>query len=235
VDSDSPTTNQYNLQSYIKELRDRIAAYPDTRSLNLESADWNGVNDSVAFFRDYLSSSSAYSLTKSIDFGLAMLSDIPPSSAEVSAFLNVAGSMLINDDGSRNYRLTKIMSVDIPEMIYKMAPYGRNLYALIGTLGKPGSYIAFLESSMSYLPYSVKDLVLDLERLTVADMIQRVQNDEFSLLFSGGKLIQLFADIHQFGKKLDTYGFPFADNLNVDDTSQGSNYWNRLNMILSSK
>ncbi|MCB1179815.1 MAG: hypothetical protein KDK36_19720 [Leptospiraceae bacterium] len=235
VDADSPSTSQYNIQSYFKELKDRIAAYPDTRSTNLDSSDWDGVNDSVAFFRDYLSSTSQYSLTKSLEFALTLISDIPPSSSEVTALLDVVGSILTNSDGSRNYRITSIFTNDIPEMIYKMAPYGRNTYAMMGSLGKPGSYVSFLEEKMSFSPYLINDMIIDLERLTVSDMIQRTSNDEFSLLYSGGTLIKLFADIYQFGRKLDTYGFPFADGLNLDDTSGQANYWNRLNMILSSK
>ena len=233
--ADSPTQVQYNLQTYLQELRNRIAAYPDTRSNNLNSSDWDGVNDSVAFFRDYFSSTSEYSLTKSLDFILIMLSDIPPSSEEITAFLNVVTTLLTDENGNQNYRLTNILTHDLPDMIEKIAPYGRNMYAMLGSLGKPDGYIAFLENNMSYVPHSVKELLIDVERILRSEMIQRKIEDEHSLLYSAGKLIQLFADIHQFGRKIDPYGFPFADNLNVDDTSPFANYWNRLNMIFSSK
>jgi len=235
VDSDFPATHQYNLQSYFKELKDKIATYPDTRSTNLNSPDWAGVEDSVAFFRDYFSSSSPYSLTKSVDFALEMLSEIPPSNNEIQAFLNVVGSMLVNNDNSRNYRITNLLTNDLPNILEKVSPYTRNIYALLGSLGKPGSYINYLEQNMSFLPYGVKDLLIDLENIALSEMIQRKIRDEHALLYSAGQLLRLFADIHEFGRKFEPYGFPFADNLNLDDTSGEANYWNRLNMILSSK
>ncbi|MCX7999035.1 MAG: hypothetical protein N3A69_08820, partial [Leptospiraceae bacterium] len=235
LNADSPAPNQYNLQTYLNELKNRIASYPDSRSTDLNSTDWDGVSDSVDFFRDYFSFTSEYSLTKSLDFILTMLSDIPPNPSEITAFLNVVTTLLTDENGNQNYRITNILTNDLPNIVEKIAPYGRNMYAMLGVLGKPDGYIAFLENHMTYVPYTVKELLIDVERILRSEMVQRKIEDEDSLLFSTGKLIQLFADIHQFGRKLDPYGFPFADNLNVDDNSPFANYWNRLNMILSSK
>ncbi|MDX1958000.1 MAG: hypothetical protein SFU98_05475 [Leptospiraceae bacterium] len=235
IDSDNPTTTQFNLQTYIKEVRDRIATYPDTRSTNLNDSSWDGVNDSVAFFRDYLSQASPYSLTRSADFFLEMVVAVPPTSQEISGILNVLGSLLTNSDGSRNYRLRSILTSNVPEILLSLSNYGRSLYAIAGSLGAPGQFINHLEDKMTIGRYKISELLEDLERFCKAEMVQTKKQNVDSMLYSGGVLIKLFADIYEFGRKADSYGFPFADNLNVDDTGIEAQYWNRLNMLLSSK
>ncbi|MCB1144409.1 MAG: hypothetical protein KDK54_19300 [Leptospiraceae bacterium] len=235
VTADSPTSSQFDLQTYITEVRDRIATYPDSRSSDLSSSDWDNVSDSVYFLRDYLSRYSGYSLVRSMDFALGMVSELPPSSTEISSVINLLGKLMTDSSGAQIYRFRTILTVDLPDILLKISPFSRNLYALVGNLGAPGSYISFLEDKMSVRPYLIRDLFWDLERFCTSSDVQSKREDETSLLFASGKLIKVFADIYEFGKKLDPTGFPFADNLNVDENGVQANYWNRLNMILSSK
>ncbi|MCB1156080.1 MAG: hypothetical protein KDK45_01145 [Leptospiraceae bacterium] len=232
VSSDSPTVEQYNLQTYINEKAVELAAYPDSRSTDTTDASWNGVNDSVQFVRDYFGTSSPYSLIKSADFAIDMISEIPPSSEEIKHLLNVAATLFVNTDGTRPYQLTDILTKQLSPLIRQIAPYGRNIFAMMGSLGEPGSYISFLETQMTIGTFKIVDLLSDTERLLKSNMIQTKTEDGDSLLYSSGVLLKAFADINEFGKKLDTKGFPFADSLNKNDDDT---YWQRLNIILSEK
>ncbi|HNO21896.1 MAG TPA: hypothetical protein PKK94_02885, partial [Leptospiraceae bacterium] len=237
IDSDqTSTTLQYNLQTYIKEVRDRIAVYPDSRNTSdLTGSSWDGVSDSVAFIRDYLAKASPYTLVGSIDFSLGMLADIPPSSEQITSLLNVVSVMFTDTAGNRKYRVLSMMTGDLPVILQQVAPYGRNVFALAGSLGKPGSYFSYLEQKMTIGSYRIRDLLDDVNRFCTAEMVQTKLENSDALFYSSGKLLKLFADVYQFGRKLDAYGFPFADNLNVDDNASDSLYWNRLNMLLSTK
>ncbi|NBU96641.1 MAG: hypothetical protein EBS19_00285 [Spirochaetia bacterium] len=233
--SENPSATQFNIQTYIDENITKLAAYPDTRSSDLSSNDWYGVSDAVFFIRDYLGRNSGFSLVTSLSFLLQLLADVPPTPKEVTAFIELFGQILKNSDGTQAYRIRSILQTDVPILLEAMAPYARNMYAMAGGLGQPGNFLSYMENNMGIVPYSIRDLLWDFEKFCTSELIQRKDNDENSLLFSSGILIRAFADIHQFGKKLDPYGFPFADNMNIDDNGTEANVWNRLNMILSSK
>ncbi|MEM7181034.1 MAG: hypothetical protein AAF518_08980 [Spirochaetota bacterium] len=232
VTSDSPSSSQYNIQTYLKTKIDTLAAYPDSRSSDVSSSDWDGVTDSVNFAKDYLSLSSPYSLISSFNFLVDMLSEIPPSSQEVTYMLNVAGSLFVNTDGTRPYQIRDMLHVYTSPLLRQVAPYGRNLYALIGSLGVSGSYFSYLERNMTIGSYKITELLLDAEQLLQSAMIQRKENDTDSLLYSTGILLKAFADVQEQGKKFNVPGYSFADSLNVNDNDT---YWQRLNILLSSK
>ncbi len=233
--SENPTAIQFNIQTYIDENLTKLSTYPDTRSSDLSSSDWDGVSDSVFFIRDYLSRKSGFSLVTSLGFLLQLLADVPPTPKEVTAFIELFGQILKNNDGTQAYRIRSILQTDVPILLEAIAPFARNMYAMVGGLGQPGNFLSYMENNMGIVPYSIRDLLWDFEKFCTSELIQRTDNDENSLLFSSGILIRAFADIHQFGKKLDPSGFPFADNMNIDENGTEANVWNRLNMILSSK
>ncbi|KAF2377894.1 hypothetical protein BSN82_17750, partial [Acinetobacter baylyi] len=60
ISTDTLPANGFDFYDYLTNSTDglltKLALYPDTRSTNLNSSDWNGVSDSVFFIRDYLSS-----------------------------------------------------------------------------------------------------------------------------------------------------------------------------------
>jgi hypothetical protein len=233
--SEGPSPIQFDIQTYIDENLTKLAAYPDTRSSDLSTSDWDGVSDSVFFIRDYFSRKSGFSLVTSLEFLLQLQADVPPTPKEVTAFIELFGQILKNNDGTQAYRIRSILQTDVPILLEAIAPFARNMYAMVGGLGQPGNFLSYMENNMAIVPYSIRDLLWDFEKFCTSELIQRTDNDENSLLFSSGILIRAFADIHQFGKKLDPSGFPFADNMNIDENGIEANVWNRLNMILSSK
>ncbi len=232
VNSDGSTAaNQYNLQQYVSDKVAILAAYPDNRSKNVTDSSWNGVNDSVAFARDYFSKTSGYSLVKNIDFMLTLIIDVRPTSAEVTALLDMADSLLTKESNGY-YNLTNILTDYVPPVLRQTAPYGRNVFGLFYSLAGPGGFIAYAEDKMTFMPYSIAAFVSDLERLLNSDMIRTTQNSSNSLLYSSGVLISLFADIYQYGKKLEKQGFSFEDGLNVNENTS---VFQRLNIIFSIK
>jgi hypothetical protein len=232
VNSDGVTAaNQYNLQQYVSEKVAVLAAYPDNRSKNLADSSWNGVNDSVAFARDYFSKTSGYSLVKNIDFILSMIIDIRPSSGEVTALLDMADSLLTKEDNGY-YNLTNILTNYVPPVLRQTAPYGRNVFGLFYSLASPGGFVYFTEDNMSFAPYSIASFVVDLERFLNSNMVTTTENTSNSLLYSSGVLISLFADIYQYGKKLEKQGLGFEDSLNINENTS---VFQRLNIIFSIK
>lgn len=85
---------------------------------------------------------------------------------------------------------------------------------------------------MTFMPFSIATFISDLERLLNSDMIRTTQNTTNSLLYSSGVLISLFADIYQYGKKLEKPGLSFEDNLNINENTS---VFQRLNIIFSIK
>ncbi len=232
VNSDGGTaTNQYNLQQYVSEKVAVLAGYPDNRSKNVTDSSWSGVNDSVAFARDYFSKTSGYSLVKNIDFILSMIIDIRPSSGEVTALLDMADSLLTRE-ANGYYNLTNILTDYVPPVLRQTAPYGRNVFGLFYSLASPGGFVYFTEGNMSFAPYSISSFVVDLERFLNSNMVTTTENTSNSLLYSSGVLISLFADIYQYGKKLEKQGLGFEDSLNVNENTS---VFQRLNIIFSIK
>ena len=232
VNSDGATAaNQYNLQQFIIEKVAVLAAYPDNRSKNVTDSSWSGVNDSVAFARDYFSKTSGYSLVKNIDFILDMVIEIKPTPAEVTALLDMLDSLLTKE-ANGYYNLTNILTDYVPPVLKQTAPYGRNVFGLSYSLASPGGFVYFLEGNMSFSPYSIASLVSDAERFLKSDMVVTAQNTPNSLLYSSGVLVSLFADIYQYGKKLEKQGLSFEDSLNINENTS---VFQRLNIIFSIK
>jgi hypothetical protein len=232
VNSDGATAaNQYNLQQFIIEKVAVLAAYPDNRSKNVTDSSWSGVNDSVAFARDYFSKTSGYSLVKNIDFILDMVIEIKPTPAEVTALLDMLDSLLTKE-ANGYYNLTNILTDYVPPVLKQTAPYGRNVFGLSYSLASPGGFVYFLEGNMRFSPYSIASLVSDAERFLKSDMVVSTQNTPNSLLYSSGVLVSLFADIYQYGKKLEKQGLSFEDSLNINENTS---VFQRLNIIFSIK
>lgn len=232
INSDGATSSvQFNFQQWVFEQVSQLAVYPDTRSTNVRDSSWAGVDDSLAFVRDYFSKTSGYSLLRSLEFILQMTVDVRPSSGEVKSLLDLFDSLLSKESNGR-YNLTNIASDFVPPILVQIAPNGRNFFGVFYSLASPNGFVNYLENNMSFAPFSIQNLISDLENLLNSNMIKTSENSPNSLLFSSGTLISLFADIYQYGKKLDAVGFPFADGLNVNENTS---IWQRLNIILSTK
>jgi hypothetical protein len=232
INSDGVTaSNQFNFEQWVLEKVNELAAYPDSRSSNIRHSSWAGVDDSIAFYRDYFSKTSGYSLIKSLDFALGMLIDIRPSGTEIKSALDLLDSLFAKESNGR-YNLTNILTDFVPPVLREMAPNGRNLFGLFYSLASPGGFIDYTEKNMSFAPYSVSSLISDTESLLNSNMIRTSESNANSLLFSTGTLIGLFADIYQYGKKMDSVGFPFADGLNINEQTT---IWHRMNILLSTK
>lgn len=232
INSDGTTaSNQYNLQQFVVDKVAVLAAYPIGKSTNVTDSSWNGVNDSVAFARDYFSKTSGYSIVKNIDFILGMIIDVQPTSAEVTALLNMADSLLTKESNGY-YNLTNILTLYVPPVLLQTAPYSRNLFGVLYSLAIPGGFIAYAEDKMTFMPYSIASFIADAERLLNSNMITTTGNTSDSLLYSSGVLVRVFADIYQYGKKLEKQGLSFADDLNVNESTS---VFQRLNIIFSIK
>ena len=128
--------------------------------------------------------------------------------------------------------LTNILTDNVPPVLKQTAPYGRNVFGLSYSLASPGGFVYFLEGNMSFSPYSIASLVSDAERFLKSDMVVSTQNTPNSLLYSSGVLVSLFADIYQYGKKLEKQGLSFEDSLNINENTS---VFQRLNIIFSIK
>ncbi len=224
-------TSQFNFQTWVSEQVTELANYPDTRSTNLRDSSWAGVDDSLAFVRDYFSKTSGYSLVKSLDFILQMVIDLKPSTVEIKSALDLVDSLL-SKEANGKYNLTNILTDFVPPILLQMAPNGRNFFGVFYSLAATNGFVNYMENNMSFAPFQIKNLISDTENLLNSNMVRTTENSGNSLLFSAGTLISLFADIYEYGKKMDAVGFPFADGLNVNENTS---VWQRLNIILSTK
>ena len=232
INSDGiPSSNQFNLEQWVLEKVNELATYPDNKSTNVRHTSWAGVDDSIAFYRDYFSKSSGYSLIKSLDFAFGMLIDIRPTGVEIKSSLDLLDSLLSKESNGK-YNLTNILTDFVPPLLREMAPNGRNLFGLFYSLASPGGFVDYTEKNMSFAPYSISSLISDSESFLNSNMIRTSESNANSLLFSTGTLIGLFADIYQYGKKMDSVGFPFADGLNINEQMT---IWHRMNILLSTK
>lgn len=232
IDSDGVTApNQYNLQLFVSEKITKLAAYPDTRSTDVTTNDWTGVDESLAFVRDYFSKTSGYSIVKNIDFIIGMIIDIGLSNNEVYSLLEMLDSLLTKEANGKYY-LTNVLTDYVPPVLRQAAPYGRNLFGLFYGLAIPGGFFNYTENNMTFAPFTVKELISDLERFLNSEMVTSTAKTSDALFYSSGVLISLFADIYEYGRRLEKQGFPFADGLNVNEEMTA---WDRLNIILSIK
>lgn len=231
-ESDCPS--KFNIESVTTWFRDKIAVYPDTRPSDVYDVAWSDVEDFAQNLRDYLSSSSGWSIVGSMDFLLDLLLDIHPSNAEVSSTFDLVVSLLINPDLTRPYTITELLTESLPPTLNSISTYGRNLYGAGYYLSSPEGFFSFLEKKSRMNPNaSVADLFEDFRRLLSSDMIHTSKMDSRSFLYSAGTMLQLFGDIYEVGRKFSAPDAFFYDSWNSDQPD--SSYWDNMNLILSER
>ncbi|TGL82628.1 hypothetical protein [Leptospira yasudae] len=227
--SETPTSVQFNLQTYLEKLGTDLAAYPDSRPANVYDPLWDDMGVVAVRLRDYLSRDSVYSLIPMFDFSMDLVLDVTPSPTEIVHLLNLLGSIFQNSSGNRDYLLTSLLTSDTPALIEVSAVYGRCVNGVLMGLSLTGEFFSYLEADMN-TPYTIREIFDDLDRLTVSDMMQSRSGNR-SLLYTAGVLMNLFADITEKGRKPFPDGTVFWDRFNKNEDS--TTYWDNLTSIFS--
>ncbi|MCG6167750.1 hypothetical protein [Leptospira sanjuanensis] len=227
--SETPTSVQFNLQTYLEKLGTDLAAYPDTRPANVYDPLWDDMGVVAVRLRDYLSRDSVYSLIPMFDFSMDLVLDVTPSQTEIVHVLNLLGSIFQNSSGNRDYLVTNLLTSDTPALIEVSAVYGRCVNGVLMGLSLTGEFFSYLEADMN-TPYTIREIFDDLDRLTVSDMVQSRSGNR-SLLYTAGVLMNLFADITEKGRKPFPDGTVFWDRFNKNEDS--TTYWDNLTSIFS--
>ncbi|TGM96531.1 hypothetical protein [Leptospira yasudae] len=227
--SETPTSVQFNLQTYLEKLGTDLAAYPDARPANVYDPLWDDMGVVAVRLRDYLSRDSVYSLIPMFDFSMDLVLDVTPSPTEIVHLLNLLGSIFQNSSGNRDYLVTSLLTSDTPALIEVSAVYGRCVNGVLMGLSLTGEFFSYLEADMN-TPYTIREIFDDLDRLTVSDMMQSRSGNR-SLLYTAGVLMNLFADITEKGRKPFPDGTVFWDRFNKNEDS--TTYWDNLTSIFS--
>jgi hypothetical protein len=80
-----PSSVQYNIDTTINDLAQKIADYPDTRSSNLSSADWKDITDIVQLGWKLLAKDGEYSISSKIEFLINIINDIDITESEITS------------------------------------------------------------------------------------------------------------------------------------------------------
>lgn len=223
--NESPTAVQFNLEAYLGEVRDMLAAFPDSRVANIYDPEWDRLGNWAVRLRDYFDPDSVYSLIPTLDFSMDMIIDNVPTNAQLTAIVDLLGGLTRDQSSTQDYLITNLLSVDTADLAQVSAPYGRSTVGVLMGIVKTGEFYSYLEADMRS-PYSLKSIFKDAKKLLVSDMIQTQREDESSLIYTAGVLMGIFADLASTGKKQFPDGFVFYDRFNEDENSD--TYWDRF-------
>jgi len=228
-DAPPPTAEQFNIQTEIIELVNKIADYPDSRSVDLDDSDWNDVSDAAGMVRDYVST-GPYGLMNNLNTLLDILIYAQPNESDTGAMLNLLLAVVTNEDYSANRDLTALLTQDAPTMIRLAAPHGRSLTGVLEGISYPDGFLDWAHDVMRS-DYSVHDIIMDTERLLASPQIQAREFDRNSILYSAGLLMRYFGDIQERGRRPDPDGYFFEDHWNENELPYP--LFDRLNFVLS--
>lgn len=223
--NESPTAVQFNLEAYLGEVRDMLAAFPDSRVANIYDPEWDRLGNWAVRLRDYFDPDSVYSLIPTLDFSMDMIIDNIPTNTQLVSIVDLLGGLTRNESNNQDYLITNLLSVDTADLAQVSAPYGRSTVGVLMGIVKTGEFYSYLEADMRS-PHSLKSIFKDAKRLLVSDMIQTQRKDESSLIYTAGVLMGIFADLASTGKKQFPDGFVFYDRFNEDENSD--TYWDRF-------
>ncbi|EQA37288.1 hypothetical protein LEP1GSC047_3949 [Leptospira inadai serovar Lyme str. 10] len=231
-DVPAPTANQFNLQAYFLEIEGDLAPYSDPNSHPQGGSTWNRVGDWAIRFRDYLSDDSVFSILPTLRLPLDLLGSVPPDSGQISFILDMVASLLKNSNGAQDYLITKFLSKHTPDMLNQLAGNASSINNVLYAIVENGLFFSYLEDRMSASPYSISDLLKDINGFLISDMIQRKQNDLYSLPYSIGTFLGQVADILERGPSPFLYpgGATFYDDKNANPSGS---YWNVMSQILT--
>ncbi len=225
LSNESPTAIQFNLETYLGEVRDMLAVFPDTRVSNVYDPEWDRLGNWAVRLRDYFDPDSVYSLIPMIDFSMDMIIDNIPTPAQLTAIIDLIGGLLRDGTNTKDYLITDLLSVDMADLSEVSAPYGRSTVGVLMGIVKSGEFFSYLEADMK-TPYSIKAIFKDAKKLLMSDMIQTNKEDNSSLIYTAGVLMGIFADLTETGRKQFPDGFVFYDRFNKDENSE--TYWDRF-------
>ncbi|EPG73311.1 hypothetical protein LEP1GSC058_2386 [Leptospira fainei serovar Hurstbridge str. BUT 6] len=208
------------------------STYFAPRSANIYDSTWDDVGNFANNIRDYMSSSSGWSVVKSLDFLLDLLINIQPSYADIQNTLDLLASLFNHPNHTGTYTVTNLLTQSLPPVLTAIAPYGKNLYGTGYYLAVPGAFFSYLETNAYMDPnFAVTDLFQDFKTLLNSQLIQTQAYDNTSFLYSAGTLIGELADIYQNGRKFSPEGYYFYDNWNSGQPT--STYFDDLNVMFS--
>ncbi len=230
--SENPTSVQFNIEQTIDDLYQKIADYPDTRSNDLTSEDWKDITDVVELGWKLLAKNSEYSISSKIEYLIQIINDIDVKEEEITALLNVANSLFVNDDSSPSYRLTRLATDYLPPILKSTPQYTRSLIGIAAGISKPNAFGDYFMTTMKST-YHVKDVLWDLERLLTSNKIQSTLPSNDNILYQIGSLIKNLADIKEQGRKTGVAGYTFEDKWN--STEAPNTYFDILSLMLTKK
>ena len=231
LNSEMPSSVQYNIETTIDDLAQKIADYPDTRSSDLSSTDWQDITDIVRLGWKFLAKDGEYSISSKVEFLLNIINDIDITESEITSLLNIINAIQVNDDLTPSYRLTKILTENLPPMLRSTADYTKSLIGIAAGISKPNAFGDYFMAKMKS-SYHIKDVMYDLERLLTSNKIQSTIPSDQNILYQTGTLIKYLADIKEQGKKTGVAGYTFEDKWNR--TEVPDSYFDRISLMLSS-
>lgn len=230
LNSETPASNQYNIEQTIMNLYQDLADYPDTRSSNLSSSDWKDISDLVELGWKLLSKNSEYNISSKVEFLLEIIQDINIQNDEITALYDILEGILINDDSSQSYRITNLMKNNLPALLSNTAQYTRSLIGILAGISKPDSFGDYFMTNLKS-SYHTRDIFYDLERLFVSNEIQSYGPSDDAILYQLGTLIKYLADIKEQGRKTGIAGYTFEDKWN--ETEIPDTYFDIISYILT--
>lgn len=234
VNSDNPSSTQFNIESSLKDISDKISKFLITRSANPADSSWDDITDLTDLLNDILSKNSPYEIVTSLSSLMDILIEGNASESEMIAFLNILSQALTSPQGSQNYILSEIITTDLPSLIPPILPYSRSIIGILDALSVPNTGFFYWLQACMKSDYHISNMFLELEKFSVDPVVQSVNKDNSSMFYATGTLMKYFADIYQFGKKFaDPGNYNFEDRWNV--TEENSTLYDRVNYILSKK
>lgn len=227
-------SKQFNIEASIKRLRDRVAAYPDSRPVtNLNDPSWDIFDDLVGFMKDYLSTASAFRYTDNLSQILDVLIDAQPTKVELNSMLSILGAMLLDPQTkTQDYLIRSLLHEDLPSMLPYLAPGGKYFVGVAESLSKPGYFLSYFNKTVRS-DYSINALIWDLERFCVSAEVQMATKDKKDLFYSTAVLLEQFGGLVENGRKASYPDAYFSDQWN--SAEKYNSYFDRLNFILSVK
>lgn len=230
LNSEAPTPNQYNIEQTIVNLYQDLADYPDERSSNVSSSDWQDISDIVELGWKLLSKHSEYNISSKVEFLLEIIQEIDIQTDEITALYDVLEGILANDDSSQSYRITNLIKDNLPDLLTSTAKYTRSLIGILAGISKPDSFGDYFMTNLKS-SYHTRDIIYDLERLLVSNEIQSYGPSDDAILYQLGTLIKNLADIKEQGRKTGIVGYTFEDKWN--ETEVPDTYFDMISYILT--
>ncbi len=230
ITSESPSTHQYNIQTTLTDLAQKIADYPDTRSTNLESSDWEDINDIIDLGWKLLSSGSEYSISTKLEYLIKIIADINISESEIASMLNLLVGILVDDNNNPAYRITNLTTGYLTDLLNSNALYTRSLVGIMAGISKPNSFGDYFMTTMKS-SYHARDILYNLEKLLASNQIQSREPSEDNILYQVGSLTKVLAEIKEQGRKTGVVGYTFEDKWNINELPD--TYFDLISLMLT--